>query len=88
MADKKEIYADGIGQIHVIANMVRFDFITLQPGEEGKEPPQESNVRIIMPIPGFLASINTMRQMIDKMVETGILTKNEKTEKQIPESAK
>ena len=26
MADKKEIYADGIGQIHFAGNMVRYDF--------------------------------------------------------------
>ena len=26
MADKKEIYADGIGQIHFAGAMVRFDF--------------------------------------------------------------
>ena len=29
MADKKEIYADGIGQIHFAGNMVRYDFVTL-----------------------------------------------------------
>ena len=81
MADKKEIYADGIGQIHMIANMVRYDFVTLQPGEEGKDPTPESNVRIIMPLQGFIASFNTMRQMIDKLVESGVITKNENTEK-------
>ena len=39
MADKKkEIFADGIGQIHFAGGMVRFDFVTLQPAEDGKAP--------------------------------------------------
>ena len=50
---KKEIFADGIGQVHFAGGMVRFDFVTLQPAEEGKAPIPESNVRIIMPPPGF-----------------------------------
>ena len=81
MADKKEIYADGIGQIHMIANMVRYDFVTLQPGEEGKEPAPESKVRLIMPLQGFLSAFNTMQQLIDKLVESGVITKNENAAK-------
>ena len=81
MADKKEIFADGIGQIHMIAGMVRYDFITLQPGEEGKEPTPESKVRLIMPIQGFLSAFNTMQQLIDKLMEAGVISKNEKAAK-------
>ena len=29
MEHKKEIFADGIGQIHFAGGMVRFDFVTL-----------------------------------------------------------
>ena len=36
--DKKELFADGIGQIHFAGGMVRFDLMTLQPAEEGKAP--------------------------------------------------
>lgn len=38
MENKKEIFADGIGQIHFAGGMVRFDFVTLQPGEDGAAP--------------------------------------------------
>ena len=55
---KKEIYADGIGQIHFAGNMVRFDFMTLQPGAEGTAPTPEYNERIIMPPMGILAAFN------------------------------
>ena len=77
MADKKEIFADGIGQIHFAGNMVRFDFVTLQPSEDGNAPVPASNVRIIMPPQGFLGAFNSMQQLIDRLVEAGVLQKNE-----------
>ena len=67
MSDKKEIFADGIGQIHFTGGMVRFDFMTLQPDEEGKKPAPQSNIRIIMPPQGFLTAFNSMQQLIDKL---------------------
>ena len=77
MADKKEIFADGIGQIHFAGNMVRFDFVTLQPEADGKAPIPQSNVRVIMPPQGFLSAFNSMQQLIDKLLEAGVLQKNE-----------
>ena len=78
MADKKkEIFADGIGQIHFAGGMVRFDFVTLQPQEEGQAPTTEAKYRIIMPPQGFLAAFDSMQQLIDKLVEAGVLKKNE-----------
>ena len=79
---KKEIFADGIGQVHFAGGMVRFDFVTLQPAEEGKAPVPESNLRIIMPPQGFLGAFNSMQQLIDKLLEAGILQKNEAADKQ------
>ena len=78
MTDKKEMFADGIGQIHFAGGMVRFDFMTLQPQEEGKAPVPEASIRVIMPPQGFLAAFNSMQQLIDKLVEAGVLMKNEK----------
>ena len=77
MENKKEIFADGIGQIHLAGGMVRFDFVTLQPGEDGAAPTPVVNERIIMPPQGFLGAFNSMQQLIDKLVEAGVLTKNE-----------
>ena len=74
---KKEIYADGIGQIHFAGGMVRFDFVTLQPEADGAAPVPEVNERIIMPPQGFLGAFNSMQQLIDKLIEAGVLTKNE-----------
>jgi hypothetical protein len=73
---KKEIFADGIGQIHFAGGMVRYDFVTLQP-EEGKDPVPQSNIRVIMPPQGFLNAFNSMQQLIDKLLDAGVLQKNE-----------
>ncbi|MDD3153261.1 MAG: hypothetical protein PHS41_00215 [Victivallaceae bacterium] len=81
MSDKREIFADGIGQIHFAGNMVRFDFVTLQPTSEGQAPTPEANVRIIMPPQGFLGAFNSMQQLIDKLLEAGVLQKNENAPK-------
>ena len=77
--EKKEIFADNIGQIHFAGGMVRFDFETLQPEENGKAPVPQSNVRIIMPPQGFLTAFNSMQQLIDKLVEAGVIQKREKS---------
>ena len=77
MADKKEIFADGIGQIHFAGGMVRMDLMTLQPTEEGKAPVPETNVRLLLPPQGFLAAFNSMQQLIDKLVEADVVKKNE-----------
>ena len=77
MNEKKEIFADGIGQIHFAGGMVRYDFVTLQPEADGQAPVPQSNVRIIMPPQGFLSAFNSMQQLIDKLVEAGVLQKNE-----------
>ena len=81
MSEKKEIYADGIGQIHFAGGMVRYDFVTLQPKEDGMAPESQSNIRIIMPPQGFLAAFNSMKQLIDKLLEAGVLQKNENAKK-------
>ena len=78
MADKKEIFADGIGQIHFAGGMVRFDFVTLQPEAEGQAPSVQPGVRVIMPPQGFLGAFNSMQQLINKLLAAGVLQKNEK----------
>ena len=81
MADKTEIFADGVGQIHFAGGMVRYDFVTLQPGENGAAPTPIVNERIIMPPQGFLSAFNSMQQLIDKLLEAGVLQKTEPKKK-------
>lgn len=79
MDKRQEIFADGIGQIHFAGGMVRFDFVTLQPDPDGKnDPTPEYNQRIVMPPQGFLNAFNSMQNLIDKLLEAGVLQKNER----------
>ncbi|MBR0458141.1 MAG: hypothetical protein IJJ26_02785 [Victivallales bacterium] len=76
MADKqKELFADGVAQIHFVGGMVRMDLVTLQPSEDGKEPVPESHARLIMPPQGFLNTFGAMQQLIDKLAADGIIKK-------------
>jgi hypothetical protein len=77
MSEKQEIFVDGIGKIHFSGGMVRYDMVTLEPPEDGKEPMPEEKVRIIMPPNGFLATFNTMQKLIDQLLDAGVLKKNE-----------
>ncbi len=79
MSDEKEIYVDGIGKVHFVGGMVRFDLVTLKPNEEGgSEPTPEFKQRIIMPPNGLLGMYNTMKQFIDQLVDAGVLRKSKK----------
>lgn len=78
---EKEIFADGIGQIHFSGGMVRFDFMTLQPNQEGGEPTAKYQERIIMPPQGFLNAFQSMQNLIDKLLEAGVLQKNDQMKK-------
>ncbi|MCF7792126.1 MAG: hypothetical protein K9L78_05030 [Victivallales bacterium] len=81
MAEKQEIFVDGIGKIHFTGGMVRYDLVTMEPDENGKNPTPEDKVRIIMPPDGFLATFNTMQRLIDQLLEAGVLKKNENVKK-------
>ena len=73
--EQQEVFADGIGQIHFADGMVRFDFITLQPGDDGKPPVPQSSIRVIMPPQGFLNAFNSMQQLMDKILDAEIQQK-------------
>jgi hypothetical protein len=81
MSEKQEIFVDGIGKIHFSGGMVRYDMVTLEPSEDGKEPIPEEKIRIIMPPNGFLATFNTMQKLIDQLLDAGVLKKNENVKK-------
>ncbi len=74
---KKEIFVDTIGQLHFIKGLVRFDLSSFQPNPNGGDPIPEEVVRVIMPPEGFLATFNTMQNLINELVKAGVLKKVE-----------
>jgi len=77
----KERYVDGIGKIHFVGGVVRFDLYSFQPQDEkdGKEVAPEPIIaeRLIMSPNGFLASYDAMVNMIQKLTEAGVIQKRE-----------
>jgi len=88
----KERYVDGIGKIHFVGGMIRFDLYSFQPSEEepvkdsdGNEanPPPPTPIiaeRLIMSPNGFLASYDAMVNMIERLQEAGVISKREPEE--------
>ena len=73
MSTPKEIFSDGVGQVHFAGGMIRIDFVTLQPEENGQQPVSQTAFRLVIPPQGFLAAFNSMRQLLDKLVEAGVM---------------
>jgi hypothetical protein len=87
----KERYVDGIGKIHFVGGMIRFDMFSFEPvdgvDEEGKERRPEPVMveRLVMSPNGFLSSYESMVNMINKLTEAGILAKREEEGKDVNE---
>ena len=75
MADKNEIYADGLCQIHIVGGTVRMDFMTLEPQKDNQPPVQNVNNRVILPIQAFLAAYDTMQKLLNKLESDGLIKK-------------
>ncbi len=84
MSGKRKIYADVIADMHFVGGMVRMDLATVdttEPVEEGKGPKLQSERQIIMSPDGFIKSFNNMQSLINKLIEAGVMKKNEPEEK-------
>lgn len=87
----KERYVDGIGKIHFVGGMIRFDMFSFEPvdgvDEEGKERRPEPVMveRLVMSPNGFLSSYESMVNMINKLTEAGILAKRDEEVKDVNE---
>ena len=83
-----EVFADGIGRIDFAAGVVRFDLVSVEPGEGGQSR-LEPRQRVMMPLEGFLAAINTMGSLVNKLVEAGVVTRQApKADAEAPAEAK
>lgn len=76
MSERKEIYADALGQIDLSGGMVHYDFVTIQPGEDGKSSFTEKTLRVIMPLQGFLSAYGSMHELVGKLIDAGVLKEN------------
>lgn len=75
MADARDVFADGIGEITLSGGMVRMDFVTLVGSQnaEGNKPRLEFSQRIVMPPDGFLRSFSAMENLVKQLVDAGLV---------------
>lgn len=67
----QNIFADGIGAVHITGNLVRLDLVSQQPGE-GKNQPEITH-RLIMPLDGFVSAFNLQEQVVRQLTQNGVL---------------
>ena len=77
MANRIEIYSDGVSNIHWCGNMVKLDLVSYNPQERGKPPIPENTHRIVMPPGGLLALADSANALIEKLVAAGVFQKLE-----------
>jgi len=75
----QEIFVDGISAVHVTGNLVRIDLMTVQPHlkNDNGQPVVEINTRLIMPLEGFIQSRAVQDNIVNQLLEAGVLKKNQ-----------
>ena len=69
-------YIDGIGNIQIAEGVVRLE-VLMMTRIEGDKSTAEKVGGMAMSLPAFLRSFNQMNQVVNKMVEQGMLKRNE-----------
>ena len=71
-----QLFADTIGTITVTGNLVRIDFVSMaanQPADAKEARRFEMTQRVVVPLEGFLRGMAAQQDIINKMLEAGIL---------------
>lgn len=73
---QEEIFADGIGSIVFDGGVMRIDLVSRALGkrENDAKPQMVFKQRIIMPVEGFLESYKIIREILEKMEQSGLIT--------------
>lgn len=69
-------YSDGVGAVAIAEGVVRINFNAAVPGPQGKVD-QVRSFTVALSIPGLLRSEQELRKVIEKLIEDGVLKKQE-----------
>ena len=76
MSDNRDIYSDGIGNIHMVGGMVKMDLVSLEPALNEKDSPvPKITERVVMSPDGFLKSFTLMQKLVAQLEEKGLIKK-------------
>jgi hypothetical protein len=70
-------FIDGFDNVTLVDGVVRLDLITVAPSAANTQPVATKVGSLAMPIQGFLRATDQLNQVIAKMVEQGVLKRNE-----------
>jgi len=88
MTEANELYIDGIGKIDFVGGVIRMELVALQADDGKKEPAPVVRQRLVMPARGLLQSLSVIQNMVQKMVDAGVIQQNEATEAEEKAAAK
>jgi hypothetical protein len=71
-----EVFADGVGRVDFAGGVVRIELVSLEPIEGGQNR-MDVRQRVVMPIDGFIQALSTMGDLVNKLVEAGVLRRND-----------
>ena len=71
------IFIDAFDNVTLVDGVIRFDLITVAPGAANAQPVATKVGSMGMPIQGFLRTTEQLNQVINKMVEQGILKRGD-----------
>ena len=90
VADGRELFADGIGEIVLSGGMVRMDLVALTgtQRDEDNQPKLEFRQRIVMPPDGFLRSFSAMEDLVKQLIKAGLVKPREGDQALVGEATK
>ncbi len=71
------VFIDAFDNVTLADGVIRFDLITVAPGAANAQPVATKVGSIGIPIQGFLRTTEQFNQVINKMVEQGILNRTD-----------
>lgn len=77
--EQQEIFTDGISNIHLTGNLVRFDLISLQPQlkADNGQPVFQFSHRMIMPLEAFIQAFGLQENLVNQLIQAGVLKRNQ-----------
>lgn len=70
----QDYFADMVGNVAITGNLVRIDYMRLAGADaEKKQLKFELSHRLVMPVEGFLRSLEMMEKLKQKLIDDGVL---------------
>lgn len=71
----QDYFSDLVGNVTVTGSVVRIDFIKMSPASTKEQNKMELSHRVVMPLDGFLRSLQLQEEVRNKLIAEGIVTK-------------